>query len=79
MNWLTHLLTGRDNQTHDLGRWSWAGTTLATIAGAAWNAVHGGVVDLMQFAQAIGVIVAAHGGAIWAKKDTEPAPSGDQK
>jgi hypothetical protein len=66
------LTTGKDGQTHDLGRWSWIVTTLSLIAGAVWNAVHGGVVDLMAFAQAIGVNVAAHGGALWAKAKTEP-------
>jgi hypothetical protein len=68
------LLTGKDGETHDIARHSWAWTTLAAVAGGVWNAVHAGAVDLMQFAQAIGVIVAAHGGAIWAKKTTEPEP-----
>lgn len=72
MNWLNQLFTGKDNVTHDLGRWSWAASTLSIIGGGVWNAIHAGSIDLMGFAQAIGVVVAAHGGAIWAKKDTEP-------
>ena len=72
MTILRDLFTGKDNETHDLGRWSWAITTLATIAGGIFNAVHAGAVDLLQFAQAIGALVLAHGGALWAKKDTEP-------
>lgn len=71
---LTHLLTGQDGKTHDLGRWSWLITTLSVIGGAAWNALHAGAVDLMQLAQAVGIVVAAHGAAIFAKKDTEPKP-----
>ena len=67
-----HLLTGKDNETHDIGRWSWLTSTAAVLGGGVWNAIHAGTIDLMQFAQAIGVVVAAHGGAIWAKKDTEP-------
>jgi len=74
MKWLTDLFTGKDNMTHDLGRWSWAASTLSIIGGGIWNALHAGAVDLMAFAQAIGVVVAAHGGAIWAKKDSEPDP-----
>lgn len=66
------LFTGKDNQTHDLGRVSWAGSLAATIGGAIWNAVHAGVVDLAQLSQAIAVVVGAHGAALWAKKDTEP-------
>lgn len=68
----TDMMTGKDGQTHDLGRWSWAVSTISVIGGAAWNAVHAGVVDVLQVAQAIGVVVAAHGGALWAKSKTEP-------
>ena len=71
-DWLRHLLTGKDNETHDLARWSWVSTTLATVAGAIYNAVHAGAVSLVDFAQAIGIITGAHGAAIWAKRDTEP-------
>lgn len=66
------LLTGRDGTTHDLGRWSWVVSTGSVIGGGVWNAVHAGAVDVMQLAQAIGVVVAAHGGALWAKAKTEP-------
>lgn len=68
------LVTGKDNQTHDLGRWSWLVSTISLIGGGVWNALHAGVIDLMGFAQAIGVVVAAHGGALFLKKDTEPPP-----
>ena len=81
MTWLQQLFTGKDNQTHDLRRWSWAESTISLIAGGIWNALHAGAIDLMAFAQAIGVVVAAHGGALWAKKDTEPshAPAAEPK
>ena len=69
---LKQLLTGADNQTHDVARWSWLSTTVATIAGAAWNAVHAGTIDLMAFAQAVGIISGAHGAAVMMKKDSEP-------
>lgn len=74
MEFLKQLLTGKDGQTHDLGRWSWVVSTASVIGGGVWNALHAGVIDLMQLAQAIGLVVAAHGGALWAKKDTEPEP-----
>lgn len=66
------LFTGKDGTTHDLGRWSWAVSTVSVIGGGAWNAIHAGAIDLAQLAQAIGVVVAAHGGALWAKRSTEP-------
>lgn len=67
-----HVLTGKDGETHDIGRWSWAITTLSVLAGGIWNAVHTGVADLMVFSQAIGVLAVAHGGALFAKAKTEP-------
>ena len=67
-----NLLTGKDNTTHDIARWSWVTTTIATIVGAGWNAIHGGAMNLMDFAQAIGIISGAHGAAVMMKKDTEP-------
>lgn len=69
-----HLVTGQDNATHDIGRWSWLVSTASVIGGGVWNAIHAGTIDLMAFAQAIGVVVGAHGVAIFAKKDTEPKP-----
>lgn len=73
MSALNDLFTGKDNKTHDLGRWSWF-TSIAAVVGAAfWNAYHAaGMINLMEFSQAIGVIVGVHGAALWAKKDTEP-------
>ena len=71
----TDLLTGKDGQTHDLGRWSWAGSFVSVAAAAVWNALHGAVVDLMQLAAALGAVAGAHGVALFAKKDTEP-PAG---
>jgi hypothetical protein len=70
------LFTGIDGQSHDIGRWSWAICLFAVIAGVAWNALHAVVIDAKQFAEALGIVVAAHGGALWAKKTTEP-PAGD--
>jgi hypothetical protein len=74
MNILTQLLTGADGQTHDLGRWSWAGSFVGVVAAAGANWWHGAAIDLMALAQAFAVVAAAHGVALFAKKDTEPKP-----
>jgi hypothetical protein len=71
MKALKGILTGKDNETHDIARWSWVLTTLTIMGGAAWNARQGSL-DLMQFAQAIGIVVTTHGAALLMKKDTEP-------
>ena len=72
MKLLRDLVTGKDGATHDLGRWSWIITTVSIIGGGIWNAYHGGSIALRDLAEALGINVAAHGGALWAKKDTEP-------
>ena len=66
------LLTGKDGATHDLGRWSWAGSWIAVIGHSVWAAVSHAAVDVMQLAQALAVVAGAHGAALWAKRDTEP-------
>lgn len=69
---LKDLFTGKDNQTHDLGRWSWAISMLTVVGGAAYKLHLGQDVSLSDMAQAISLVVAAHGVALWAKRDTEP-------
>lgn len=66
------LMTGKDNETHDMGKWSWLLSMVTVIGTSIWNALHAGIIDVMNVAQALGVVVAAHGAALWAKKDTEP-------
>jgi ABC-type nickel/cobalt efflux system permease component RcnA len=72
MNFLRQLVTGRDNETHDLGRWSWVGSFVVVVAHAAWSLWHGISVSITDLAQAIATVTGAHGLALWAKKDTEP-------
>lgn len=66
------LMTGKDGATHDMGKWSWLLSMITVIGSAVWNSLHGTVIELLTLAQALGVVVAAHGAALWAKKDTEP-------
>ena len=70
--WLTHLLTGKDNSTFDLGRVSWVISMLTIIGHSIWEMLQHQAIGLMDIANAISVIVVAHGAALWAKKDTEP-------
>lgn len=66
------LFTGKDGISHDLGKYSWAGSFIAVIAAGIWNAMHGVVLDLMHVAEALGAVAGVHGATLWAKKDTEP-------
>jgi len=69
------LFTGKDGATQDMGRWAWAGSWFAVVGHSIWSAFNHATTDVMQLAQALAVIAAAHGGALWAKKDTEPPPA----
>ena len=72
MNIIKHLFSGMDNATVDIGRVSWAASFLAVIAAAGANWWHGAVIDVQALAVALSAVAAAHGAALWAKKDTEP-------
>jgi hypothetical protein len=69
---LNDILTGKDNTTHDLGKWSWLISMLAVIAHDAY-ALHTKVdVNIRDFAIALAAVVAAHGFALGQKAKTEP-------
>lgn len=69
------LFTGKDNETHDLARWSWLICLLSIIAAAGLNWWHGSpVIDLVSLATAEGLVVASHAAALKIKADTEPEP-----
>ena len=70
---LNDLLTGKDNKTHDIARWSWMVTTLTVMAGVIWDAYSAGAIQLKDFAESIGIIAGAHGATIMMKKDAEPS------
>jgi hypothetical protein len=76
---LLQMLTGKDNETHDIARWSWLISLLTVIIVSAWNTIHNISYTLTEFAQSVGIISAAHGAAIYAKKDTEPSPTETNK
>lgn len=72
MSILTQLLSGKDNATQDIGRWSWAASIVGLHAFAAANWWHTGSLDLVAYGTSVATVVGAHSAAIWAKKSTEP-------
>ena len=72
-NLVNQLLTGKDNKTNDIARWSWMITTIVIIIGAIWNGYNSNLFGLRDFAESIGIITGAHGAAVFMKKDSEPA------
>ena len=65
------LLTGKDNETYDIGRVTWLLGTIAVIALAGYEVMRDNV-NLRELAEALGIISGAHGAAMYMKKDTEP-------
>jgi hypothetical protein len=72
MEILKQLLTGKDNHTQDIARWSWMVSLMAVIVGAGYELIHANALSLREFAEAVGIISGAHGAAVMMKKDTEP-------
>ena len=46
------LLTGADNQTHDIARWSWMISLIAVLFGAGYEMVENNMPALKDFAEA---------------------------
>jgi hypothetical protein len=70
-DFLIHLLTGKDNQTFDIGRVTWLVGFLAIIGLAFYEVMHTAV-SLRELAEALGIVSGASGASVMMKKDTEP-------
>jgi hypothetical protein len=65
------LLTGKDNQTYDLGRVSWLVGMVAVIGLAAYEVMHS-TVSLRELAESLGIVSAASGASVAMKQGAEP-------
>ena len=68
---IQQLLTGKDNQTYDLGRVSWLVGMLAVIGLAAYEVMHN-TVSLRELAESLGIVSAANGASVAMKQNAEP-------
>jgi len=69
------LMTGKDNTSHDLGKYSWVICTIAIIGGWYWQLVHKAPnMNIKDLAIALAGNTASHGIAIGMKGSTEPNP-----
>jgi hypothetical protein len=69
---LQHLLTGKDNQTHDIARWTWLVGFVAIICIAFYEVMQAHQISLTELAEALGLVSGAGGASVMMKKDTEP-------
>ena len=65
------LLTGKDNETYDIGRFTWLVGTVAVIALAFYDVVNGHV-NIRELAESLGIISAAGGASVAMKHKSEP-------
>ena len=70
-NILKQLLTGKDNETYDIGRVTWFLGFIAVISIAAFEVMNSNV-SLRELAEALGIISGAGGASVMMKKDSEP-------
>jgi len=66
------LLTGKDNETHDIVRWSLLYSLVLLTGGIVFNAINTGMFDVEKFYMGAAALVGAHGFGLMMKKDTEP-------
>ena len=76
---LNDLLTGADNKTHDIARWSWMFSFFVVAFATGYELIQGHTPALKDFAESIGIIAGAHGAAVMLKKDAEPKEHADAK
>ena len=69
---INDLLTGKDNQTHDLGRWTWFIGFVAIIAIAIYEVMQSKAISLTELASALGIVSGAGGASVMMKQNSEP-------
>jgi hypothetical protein len=68
---LKHLLTGKDNETYDIGRVTWLVGVIAVITLAFYEVMHN-TVSIRELAESLGIVSAAGGASVAMKGKTEP-------
>ena len=68
---IRQLLTGKDNETYDIGRFTWLVGTVAVIILAFYEVINGHV-SIRELAESLGIISAAGGASVAMKYKSEP-------
>jgi len=71
---LTHILTGKDNQTHDIARWAWM-LGFFVVAGSAIYLIYAGhEINLTELAGALGIVSGSGAAAVAGKQMSGAEP-----
>ena len=68
---IKQLLTGKDNETYDIGRVTWLISLIAVIALAFYEVMQNSV-SIRELAESLGIVSAAGGASVAMKGKTEP-------
>jgi len=69
---IRQLLTGKDNETYDIGRVTWFIGIVAIVTLAAYQAATSTIVSLRELAESLGIVSAAGGASVAMKSRAEP-------
>ena len=71
---LTHILTGKDNQTHDIARWAWALGFFVVASSAIYLIYAGHEISLTELAGALGIVSGSGAASVAAKQMSGSEP-----
>jgi len=72
----THILTGKDNQTHDIAKWAWMLGFILVGAAAIYLIYSGKEISLTELAGALGIVSGSGAASVAGKHmaGAEPDP-----
>ena len=75
-NVLNHILTGKDNKTHDIARWAWMLGFLLVGGSAIYLIYSGKEISLTELAGALGIVSGSGAASVAGKQmaGAEPDP-----
>ena len=71
---LTHILTGKDNETHDIARWAWALGFIVVASAALYLIYSGHEISLTELAGALGIVSGSGAASVAAKQMSGSEP-----
>ena len=69
-----HLLTGKDNQTHDIARWAWMGGFILVGITAIYLIYAGHEISLTELAGALGIVSGSGAASVAGKQMSGAEP-----
>ena len=70
----THILTGKDNKTHDIARWAWLGGFILIGASAIYLIYAGKEISLTELAGALGIVSGSGAASVAGKQISGAEP-----